>query len=754
MLIFSIFLLIFNEVNAVDPLFKHVVQLTFDGDHSFPSFSPDGRSIFFTAKGRPYTNCDCEHVYRMDRMKPANPVSLFSTGLGREFQATQIGSRYATLSTALKELEKLDVNSSSDISTSLFCPVSKCKAQEDEQVRLVCSKPHLERLIGSAVFRFSETGILTDLNYQTDFENGWISNEALHEENEKSFGRVFSVRCDHGECITVENEEGRHMPYGKIGWWDGFTQHQSLTSADIDLAFSGTEIDEFELDFVKLGIISLNASKIYTTTFKSLIEKHPQKPLVDDPRYAFMHPSFDSSTGDVIATRFNLCERSKTLVRINNKGEVKVMPNDSADYLHGVVSSDGQEIVFVSTVNGNGYQLYLGSSVDPASKTFKSKPFLNIPSPTKHLNETRNFCNMAHDEVSIKPKLSADGKWLLYGMATANSCNQIFQLYLPNNDISMPKKMTTGMHYFDSANYLGPNGTSDILYSGTLTKKVNMENIDMSCRIRKCYIGNVENDENLGRLCEKIGIEKGLPKDSDLYIADEYGHIKKRLTTSNMYNGEAIVSSDFKTVVFSRETEDDYELFKMDVDGGNLRQLTGSIGFEGDPVLSADSRYLAYYAWRPNTIDELERFVDMKNYGFTDLNSTQVFLYNMDTGLEVLVSDSCVRCHSPVFLPTNDKLLFINELNNKTKLLMAMDLIDFKNGSIPKVTTLDVLESSVTDISFSSNTDELVFVVHSMKNIYEITLGRFVGETSGSTSLLSNNLLFLLLFVIWTPLSH
>jgi Tol biopolymer transport system component len=105
-----------------------------------------------------------------------------------------------------------------------------------------------------------------------------------------------------------------------------------------------------------------------------------------------------------------------------------------------------------------------------------------------------------------------------------------------------------------------------------------MENVDLSCRNRLCYLENVESDEKLRNLCAQVGVEKGLPKESDLYIADQFGHIKKRLTQSKLYIGEAAVSPDFKKVVFSKETEDDYELFQMDVNGGNMSQVNTYVG--------------------------------------------------------------------------------------------------------------------------------------------------------------------------------
>jgi hypothetical protein len=92
--------------------------------------------------------------------------------------------------------------------------------------------------------------------------------------------------------------------------------------------------------------------------------------------------------------------------------------DNTADYFHGSVSTDGQEIVFISALNDGGNQIFLGSINDPSTKEFKSesksmfskhpflaRPFLPVPSASQHFNETQNVCYMAHDEASIRPKL-------------------------------------------------------------------------------------------------------------------------------------------------------------------------------------------------------------------------------------------------------------------------------------------------------------------------------------------------------------
>lgn len=101
-------------------------------------------------------------------------------------------------------------------------------------------------------------------------------------------------------------------------------------------------------------------------------------------------------------------------------------------------------------------------------------------------------------------------------------------------------------------------------------QEVEPKNIDLTCKTRHCY---ATSDPILKKLCQFVGIEKGLPKESDIYIANQYGHVKKRLTKGNLYDGEPSVSSDFQLVVFSRETEDDYELHLMNINGTDMKQV-------------------------------------------------------------------------------------------------------------------------------------------------------------------------------------
>lgn len=105
-------------------------------------------------------------------------------------------------------------------------------------------------------------------------------------------------------------------------------------------------------------------------------------------------------------------------------------------------------------------------------------------------------------------------------------------------------------------------------------------------------------------------------------FSNKYGAIQKRLTINDYFDGEAAVSPSGATVVYSSFVDNDYELFKMNTDGKDQKrvsshckycnlhkfQLTNKLGFEGGVAFSPDGKLIAYYASRPNTTIEIDKY--------------------------------------------------------------------------------------------------------------------------------------------------
>jgi hypothetical protein len=107
----------------------------------------------------------------------------------------------------------------------------------------------------------------------------------------------------------------------------------------------------------------------------------------------------------------------------------------------------------------------------------------------------------------------------------------------------------------------------------------------------------------------------------EIYEADTRGNILRRLTTAEGYDAEGSWSPVGKTIVFASnrhaytgDLSDDaraaleqdasrsMEIYIMDADGGQVRRLTDSPGYDGGPFFSADGKQLSWASSR--TVDK------------------------------------------------------------------------------------------------------------------------------------------------------
>lgn len=86
---------------------------------------------------------------------------------------------------------------------------------------------------------------------------------------------------------------------------------------------------------------------------------------------------------------------------------------------------------------------------------------------------------------------------------------------------------------------------------------------------------------------------RGSGYDSDIYVADRAGGIPKRLTSNNL-SGNPKVSSDGRYIVYISFQSGIPSIWRMDVDGGNPKQLTR--GMSANPSFSPDSQEVIYSA--------------------------------------------------------------------------------------------------------------------------------------------------------------
>ncbi len=169
----------------------------------------------------------------------------------------------------------------------------------------------------------------------------------------------------------------------------------------------------------------------------------------------------------------------------------------------------------------------------------------------------------------------------------------------------------------------------------------------------------------------------------DIYEADTEGRILRRLTEAPGYDAEGSWSPDGQTIVFASNrhayepgalTEDErkrfeqdpsvfMELYLMDADGGNVRRLTASPGYDGGPFFSADGQRIT---WR--------RFDEQGK-------TAEIWTMRADGSDQRPITRMGVMSWAPFFHPSGDYIVFANNAQGYDN--FELYIVDAEGGREP-----------------------------------------------------------------------
>lgn len=192
----------------------------------------------------------------------------------------------------------------------------------------------------------------------------------------------------------------------------------------------------------------------------------------------------------------------------------------------------------------------------------------------------------------------------------------------------------------------------------------------------------------------------------DIYEANGDGSDLINLSNSPGYDAEGSWSSDGKTIVFASNREaykrplsqaeqrlfdDDksyfMDLYLMDADGSNIRQITQSPGYDGGPFFSADDQQIVWRRFNP------------------DGNSAEIWTMAADGSNQRQLTDAAMVSWGPYFHPSGDYIIYSSNVLGHANFELFM--IDTHGEHEP----VRVTNTEGTDILpvFSPNGDSLAW---------------------------------------------
>lgn len=281
---------------------------------------------------------------------------------------------------------------------------------------------------------------------------------------------------------------------------------------------------------------------------------------------------------------------------------------------------------------------------------------------------------------------SFDGKYLSFqsdNKAWGLECDQIFKMPIADGAKEKPQFISTGQGR-TTCSYFMPNGKS-ILYASTHEGSVAC--LHTPRLINGKYVWGVYDTY-------------------DIYVANLYGKVIKKLTDTPGYDAEATISPDGKKIVFTSVRSGDLELWTMNLDGSGLKQITNELGYDGGAFFSPDSKKLIFRASRPKTPEDVETYKNLLKQGLVQPTAMEIFVADVDGKNLRQLTNLGGASWAPYFHPSGKSIIFSSNHHTPRKRVFNLFMIDLDGTNLRQVTHDGIFDSFPM---FSRDGKKLVF---------------------------------------------
>ncbi len=160
----------------------------------------------------------------------------------------------------------------------------------------------------------------------------------------------------------------------------------------------------------------------------------------------------------------------------------------------------------------------------------------------------------------------------------------------------------------------------------------------------------------------------------DIFMADTNGTIQKRLTETEGYDAEAVVSPHGDKIAFTSMRNGDLDIYTMNLDGSDVRQLTDETGYDGGPFFSPDGKQIVYRAYHPTTQTELAEYRELLRKEMIRPFNLQICIMDADGSNKRVVTHNKGTDFAPYFLPDGKHVIFASNMDDTSAVPMNFDL--------------------------------------------------------------------------------
>lgn len=267
--------------------------------------------------------------------------------------------------------------------------------------------------------------------------------------------------------------------------------------------------------------------------------------------------------------------------------------------------------------------------------TSSDLPKVSGNSDTLIYPQEKHFKNMkmlTNGGENAEAYFSFDGAKIIFqSTRPPYDCDQIFTMNTDGSDlqlVSTGKGRTTCSYYY-------PDGKHILFASTHLGSEVCPHKPDFS----KGYVWALYNDY-------------------DIFKADADGSNLVKLTDVKGYDAEATISPKGDKIVFTSTRNGDIDLYSMNSDGSDVKQLTDIAGYDGGAYYSYDGKMIVFRASRFDDPEKLKEYQDLLADGLVRPSRLEIYVMDADGSNKRQVTNNGAANFGPYFFPDGRKIIY------------------------------------------------------------------------------------------------
>jgi len=172
----------------------------------------------------------------------------------------------------------------------------------------------------------------------------------------------------------------------------------------------------------------------------------------------------------------------------------------------------------------------------------------------------------------------------------------------------------------------------------------------------------------------------------DIFTANMDGTGLQRLTNAPGYDAEATIARNGRRIVFTSVRDGDLELYTMDADGRNVRRMTNDIGYDGGAFFSYDGTQIVYRAYHPTDPQEIADYQRLLRQGLVRPSKLDIFVMNADGSNRRQLTRNGAANFAPFFSPDGKRIIFSSNVGDQRGREFDLYLMNVDGSGLERVT--------------------------------------------------------------------